>query len=145
MPDAAREVGVGIQGVGGENTLLPGLQQPDRPDPCLGTGLAYGTYCAADPKWTGRAIRYCPDPELPNVWAVDGCESGHGTDPGTYDLTAENGGRLQLNRATWEPFFLETEGWTWDQIVLDDEVNLHAASIIWERSGQTWDQWSCKP
>jgi hypothetical protein len=77
------------------------------------------------------------------VWAVDGCESGHGTDPRTYDLTAENGGRMQINKATWAGFFLETEGWTWEQIVLDDATNFWAACIIWQRNG--WSAWSCSP
>lgn len=50
---------------------------------------------------------------------------------------------MQINRATWEPFFWGR--WTWEQIVLDDPTNYQAAYIIWERSGETWDQWSCQP
>jgi hypothetical protein len=96
--------------------------------------------------WPAIASRFFPAWALPELWSIDFCESGHGTDPRTYDLAAAHGGRLQLSRATWADFFLETEGWTWEQIVLDDEVNLHAASIIWERSGQTWGPWpNCQP
>ena len=51
---------------------------------------------------------------------------------------------MQINRATWEEFFLETEGWTWEQIVLDDAINFQAAYIIWDRGGRTWLPWACR-
>lgn len=95
--------------------------------------------------WRAIAGHYFPACVLPELWQVDSCESSHGADPRTYDLDAANGGRLQLSRATWEQFFLETEGWTWEQIVMDDELNLRAAAVIWERAGRTWSPWTCKP
>jgi len=84
-----------------------------------------------------------PESERANLYAVEGCESRHGQDAGTYDLSAENGGILQINRPTWEGYFLETCGWDWAQIVTDDTTNYRAACLIWERNG--WADWSCRP
>ncbi len=89
-----------------------------------------------------RATRW-PASELSNVWAIDGCESQHGTHPRTYDLNAENGGRMQINKATWERFFLDNYGWPWEQVVLDDATNFEAAYIIWEQAGRSWLPWAC--
>ena len=89
------------------------------------------------------AIKWFPAEVLPVVWAIDGCESGHGTHPDTYKLDAENGGRLQLNRQTWANFFLDNYGWTWEQVVNDLDTHLHAAAIVWERAGQIFAPWTC--
>jgi hypothetical protein len=84
-----------------------------------------------------------PDWALSDLRRIRVCESGDGTDPGTYDLNAPNGGKLQINRAMWERFFWETRGWSWEQIVLDDTINEEAACIVWERAGRTWTPWAC--
>lgn len=45
---------------------------------------------------------------------------------------------MQISKNDWADFFMETEGWTWEQVVLDDEIQFRAARIIWERAGQVW-------
>jgi len=95
----------------------------------------------SDSGWT--ATRYFPAWALPDLWSIEGCESGHGTDPATYDLTAAHGGPLQISKATWEPFFAGR--WTWEQIVTDPDIHYQAAYIIWERAGRTFSPWGCKP
>jgi len=90
------------------------------------------------------AARYFPAAELANVWAIDGCESTHGADERTYSLDAPDGGRLQLNRATWESFFERNHGWPWERVVRDLDTHLHAAYIVWQRAGGTWSPWSCR-
>jgi hypothetical protein len=97
-----------------------------------------------DAAFMAAAARYWPASELPNVWAIDGCESTHGADPRTYSLDAPDGGRLQLNRATWESFFERNHGWPWEQVVRDLDTHLHAAYIVWQRAGGTWAPWSCR-
>lgn len=76
-------------------------------------------------------------------WRIDGCESGHGTHPDTYRLDRANGGRLQINRATWERYMLRNYGWSWSDIVLDDVINRQAAYVIWLEAGRSWWPWSC--
>jgi len=81
-----------------------------------------------------------------SLWHVDGCESTWGLDATAYDLTRPQGGRMQIDRGTWAAFFLESEGWTWEQIVLDDRTNYEAALRVWERAGRTWGPWqACAP
>ena len=60
-------------------------------------------------------------------------------------MTAENGGRMQINKATWEDFFEREYGWTWAEIVLNDATNLQAARIIYDRAGGSWGPWACRP
>jgi hypothetical protein len=86
-----------------------------------------------------------PDSERANAYAVEGCESTHGEDPETYNLNAPNGGVMQINKAVWADYFWETEGWTWEEIVLNDVTNHRAARIIFDRAGGTWQPWSCAP
>ena len=86
-------------------------------------------------------MRYFPAAEWQTAWAVEGCESKHCTDPRTYDLSAPDGGCMQINRATWEGYFLREHGWTWEQIVFDDAINYQAAAVVWERWGRTWGPW----
>jgi len=41
---------------------------------------------------------------------------------------------------------METEGWTWQQLVLDDPIDYQAAYIIFQRAGETWQPWpGCQP
>lgn len=84
-----------------------------------------------------------PAEECGAWWAIDGCESGHGTHPRTYDLDAENGGRLQVNKTTWERFLFNNYAWTWEMVVLDDVINREAAYVIWTRAGGSWSPWTC--
>lgn len=79
---------------------------------------------------------------LPVLWAVDACESSHGLDPRTYDLSRDSGGRLQIHRPSWAAFFLERYGWSWQSIVLDDSRNFEAGWVIYhERAGDTFEPW----
>ena len=73
--------------------------------------------------------------------AVEWCESRGGADPAAYDLEAENGGRLQLSRSTWAPFFYGR--WHWEEIVLSDAVNREAGYVVWQRAGGSFAPWSC--
>jgi len=123
----------------------PGDPQGDAdlgPGPAPGRD-AEGTLGGPPADWPAKW--YWPPETWDTLWAVEECESHHGTDPETYNLEAENGGRLQVNRDTWRDFFMETKGWTWEQIVLDDPTNYQAGYIIWERWGRTWGAWSCAP
>lgn len=70
------------------------------------------------------------------------CESHLGNDPRTYDLSRLSGGIAQIYRPTWEQFMLVNHGWTWEQIVLDDGINLAAAWVIYLRAGG-WTPWDC--
>lgn len=47
----------------------------------------------------------------------------------------------QINRPTWEDFFIDTQGWTWQDITGNLDINFQAALIIWKRGG--WFQWHC--
>ena len=82
-----------------------------------------------------------PEWERGNAYAVEACESNHGQHPATYDLSAPNGGVMQINKAVWAEWFLENYGWDWATIVLDDVMNHKAARIIWDRNG--WGAWAC--
>lgn len=84
-----------------------------------------------------------PDSECETLWRVEGCESGHGTNLAAYNTEAENGGRLQINRASWKDYFWETYGWHWADIVQDDNLNRVAAYVIWQRAGNSWSPWAC--
>ena len=79
-----------------------------------------------------------PPDQCRNVRAVAGCESTHGLDSRTYNLNLAHGGIMQISKESWEDFFMETEGWTWEQVVLDDSIHFQAARIIWERAGRVW-------
>jgi hypothetical protein len=71
------------------------------------------------------------------------CESQGGEHPDTFSLEAANGGPMQLNRFTWEPYFAARTGWTWEQIVADIDIHLQAARIIYDRAGG-WEPWRCR-
>lgn len=83
-----------------------------------------------------------PGDECANWWAIDGCESGHGTDPDTYNPDAPNGGRMQINRS-WSGRLESVFGWPWETVVVDDDVNRQAAFYIWQLAGGSWSPWSC--
>lgn len=71
------------------------------------------------------------------------CESQAGDHPDTFSLEAENGGPMQLNRSTWEPYFAAMNGWTWEQLVTDEAIHFQAARIIYDRAGG-WAPWRCR-
>jgi hypothetical protein len=71
------------------------------------------------------------------------CESHGGENPDAFSLETPNGGPMQLNRFTWEPFFAGLNGWTWEQIVTDINIHLQAARIIYDRWGG-WEPWRCR-
>jgi hypothetical protein len=71
------------------------------------------------------------------------CESRTGLDPEAWRTDAPDGGPYQINRASWERFFLDRYGWTWEQITHDPVINTQAARIIYDRTGD-WSAWSCK-
>jgi hypothetical protein len=70
------------------------------------------------------------------------CESKAGAHEDTFSLSAPNGGPMQLNRFTWEPYFEANFGWTWEQIVTNIDVHLLAARHIYDRAGG-WSPWRC--
>ena len=72
------------------------------------------------------------------------CESDAGAHPDTWDLSRPDGGPLQINRATWGPYFAEKYGWTWDQVVRDVEIHIAAAREIYDKRGD-WSLWACSP
>ena len=80
------------------------------------------------------------DPET--AVRVATCESDVGEHPTTYALDAENGGPMQLNRATWEGYFWERYGWSWERVVTDLDIHFAAAREVFERGGG-WFPWSC--
>ena len=99
-----------------------------------------------EPPGDWAAKWYWPPEEWANLWAVEGCESSHGADPATYDLTRAQAGRLQIDRRSWEDYFMETEGWPWEDVVLNDAINYQAAYIVFQRAGETWQPWpGCQP
>jgi hypothetical protein len=65
-----------------------------------------------------------------------------GTDPDAWRTDRPDGGPYQINRASWEQFFLERHGWTWDEITYEAVINTAAARIIYDRTGD-WSAWSC--
>jgi len=71
--------------------------------------------------------------------AVATCESGLRAD--AVDPLRENWGAFQVNERTWRPFFGE-ERWA---RVLEAEENVAMAWTIYERAGQTWLPWACRP
>ena len=52
---------------------------------------------------------------------------------------------MQLHRPTWEAFFRDVYGWEWREVVEDDARNIEAAVVVWQRAGETWGPWDCKP
>jgi hypothetical protein len=72
------------------------------------------------------------------------CESSMGRNPDAWDVSAPDGGPYQINRQSWERFFLTRYGWTWEQITHDAAINTAAARIIYDRTGD-WSAWSCDP
>jgi hypothetical protein len=70
------------------------------------------------------------------------CESRTGLDPKAWRTDAPDGGPYQINRVSWETFFRDRYGWTWDQITHDPVINTQAARIIYDRTGD-WSAWSC--
>ncbi len=70
------------------------------------------------------------------------CESRTGRDPNAWRTDAPDGGPYQINRFTWERFFLDRYGWSWEQITRDPATNTAAARIIYDRTGD-WSAWSC--
>lgn len=111
-------------------------------------GTALGFRDRGGPGAPGAAIccltatRYFPESELSNVRAIAECESNSGRHPNTYRLEG-SGGIMQIHRPTWERFFLGSYGWEWEEIVFNDERNLEAAFIIWQRAGNSWTPWDC--
>lgn len=82
-------------------------------------------------------------PEDPNpALSILHCESRTGRDPDAWRTDAPDGGPYQINRASWERFFLEKYAWTWNQITHDPAINTAAARIIYDRTGD-WSAWSC--
>lgn len=47
---------------------------------------------------------------------------------------------MQLERQTWEPFFAELRGWTWEQLARDLTAHFDAARIVFDRAGG-WGPW----
>lgn len=70
------------------------------------------------------------------------CESTAGENPETYSLSAANGGPMQLNKLTWEPFFSANFGWDWEALVVDPHLHMRAARIVFDRGGG-WTPWRC--
>ena len=81
-----------------------------------------------------------PAAQWENVRAVDACESSSGMHPDTYRTDLIHGGRMQIARGVWAEFFEREYGWSWEQIVTDDETNFAAAYVIYERAGG-WGPW----
>ena len=70
------------------------------------------------------------------------CESRTGLDPNAWRTDWPDGGPYQINKESWERFFLERHGWTWEQITEDPVINTVAARIIYDQTGD-WSAWSC--
>ena len=70
------------------------------------------------------------------------CESRIGADQRAWSLDTPDGGPFQINRQSWEHYFLRTKGWSWAQIVLDPATNVAAARVIFDRTGD-FSAWSC--
>lgn len=113
------------------NTPQGGLDVPRLPNTPTVTGIVIE-----------QAIReaFPEDPET--AVRVAKCESGLGSHPQTYNLAAANAGPMQINRGTWEGYFLRKYGWTWEQVVFDLGKHLQAAREIYDRAGG-WSPWSC--
>jgi hypothetical protein len=82
------------------------------------------------------------DPDVAE--AILRCESRAGADPDTWDLANPDGGPMQINRATWETYFFNKYGWTWERVAFDLQTHLLAAREIYEKA-HGWDDWSCAP
>jgi hypothetical protein len=102
--------------------------------------------CMYQPTIQERICQY--DWDCDTAIAVFTCESNLGQHPDTYSLDEPNGGIAQLNKATWEWWFGYYYGWTWEQIVTNDDLNLAAAYIVWTEHTRVfnesgWEAWSC--
>jgi hypothetical protein len=97
--------------------------------------------CMYQPTIQERICEY--DWDCDTALAVFTCESNLGQHPDTYNVDHPDGGVTQLNKATWGWWFAYYYGWTWEQIVLNDDLNLAAAYIIYQRAGNTFLPWSC--
>lgn len=93
--------------------------------------------------------RVCHYPwDCPTAIRVFTCESRLGRDPAAYDLERDDGGFAQINRPTWERFFRDRYGIPWERLVLDDDVNLAAAWVVYREHERVfkeigWEAWSC--
>lgn len=135
-----------------ENSESPGARKLDAGparspgDPGASADVQSGAAPGRDGEGTALgAMQYpCwPTYLWPAVAAVEQCESHSGADPLTWDVTAANGGPLQIAHDPWAAFFWETEGWSWEEIVRVPDIHYCAAWIIFERAGYTWVPWSC--
>lgn len=80
-------------------------------------------------------------PEQPDkAERVIACESTGATHPATFSLAAAHGGPGQISKVTWERWFLQQYGWTWEQVVRDPETHARALRIIYDRSSG-WSPW----
>ena len=106
-----------------------------------GEGLSDGPIPAHDPAGAQdvAAVVCSYGWDCAEALAVAWCESRH--DPGAIDPTRENFGLMQINEATWRPYFGE-ERWS---RVLEPEENVKMAFTIYQRAGNTWQPWSCRP
>ena len=70
------------------------------------------------------------------------CPNGEsGGDPHAVSADRADWGLFQINEATWRPYFGE-ERWS---RVLEVEENVKMAYEIYQRAGNTWQPWSCRP
>ena len=94
-----------------------------------------------------RALAVATWPEDPaTALRVLRCESSDGQHPRTYSLDAAHAGPLQIARAVWEPYFLQTRGWSWADVVGVGagrlQTHFAAAREIYDRA-RGWSPWSC--
>lgn len=89
-----------------------------------------------------KALRSTWPADLPEAKRILWCESRNGLDPDAWDLSRPDGGPMQLNRETWEPYFEEKYGWTWEQVVFDVNIHFQAAREVYDRTGG-WARWTC--
>ena len=88
------------------------------------------------------AVRLLWGKDADRAEAIVHCESRAGADKDTWNVSAPDGGPMQINRSTWEPYFKTKYGWTWEQIVLDLEIHLRAAREIYDLA-HGWGDWEC--
>jgi len=129
----------------GDPGVSPDVQPGAAPGRDAEGATLSATHYGGGAAW-GDSIGYaCWPAELwPAVAAVEQCESHGGEDPLTWDLNRSQSGRMQLDRATWEVYFLE-RGWTWEQVIFDQTIHFCAAWEVYQRSGG-WGPWpNCQP
>jgi hypothetical protein len=88
------------------------------------------------------AVRLLWGKDADRAEAIVQCESRAGADKDTWDVSAPDGGPMQINRSTWEAYFWRRYGWTWEQIVLDLQIHLQAAREIYDLA-DGWADWEC--